>query len=146
MRVCALPLPLSLSLFATLLVTGCSGEADAGAEPAAAGPHGPTEVPREHAYAAGEPITADLTMLTTDDGGRRTPFRSGYRTGVVFESEEREVACAVLLPDGLAEFPPGETHTVVFECADPVAVEATGFTLLESGRERGHGDVVLTGE
>jgi translation elongation factor EF-Tu-like GTPase len=133
------------SLFAVLLATGCSGEAGAGPGPAPAGSRGPAEVPRAHAYAAGEPITADLTMLPTGDGGRRTPFRSGYRPGVVFESEGREVACAVLLPDGLDAFPPGETHTVVFECADAVAVEATGFTLVEHGRERGRGDVVLTG-
>ncbi|KOX16978.1 hypothetical protein [Nocardiopsis sp. NRRL B-16309] len=109
---------------------------------------GPEEVPAEQAYAAGDRITADLTMHPTEEGGRSTPFYSGYRPDIAFGPDGQESACAVQLPDDLSEFAPGETHMVVFECSEDVLVDSAApeFVLWESGQERGVGDVVFTGE
>ena len=133
-----------LLLAAALSAAGCSTAAEAEPSP----PGGPEGVPDEQVYAAGERIAADLTMLSADEGGRRTSFRSGYRPDVVFGPDGYRSACAVRLPDGLAEFPPGETHMVVFECSDDLVVDtgAPEFVLLENDEEHGFGAVVFTGE
>ncbi|WP_304452049.1 hypothetical protein [Nocardiopsis sp. YSL2] len=134
-----------LLLTAALSAAGCSRAAETG--PVVSPVRGPAGVPDEQVYAAGERIAADLTMHSSDEGGRRTSFRSGYRPDVAFGPDGHRAACAVRLPDDLAAFPPGETHRVVFECSDDVVVDtaAPGFVLLEADEERGFGDVVFTG-
>ncbi|MFE3459980.1 hypothetical protein ACFXKD_20740 [Nocardiopsis aegyptia] len=133
-----------LLLAATLSAAGCSRAPEAEPGGPAGGPEG---VPDEQSYAAGEPFAADLTMYPAEEGGRRTPFYSGYRPDVGFGPEGSRIACAVRLPADLPAFPPGETHTVVFECSDDVVVDtgAPGFVLLEDDHERGSGEVVFTG-
>lgn len=134
-----------LLLAATLCAAGCSRAPEA--EPG--GPDGgPEGVPDQQVYASGEPFAADLTMYPAEEGGRRTPFRTGYRPDAGFGPDGPRIACAVRLPADLPEFPPGETHLVVFECSDDVVVDtgAPEFVLWEDAHERGSGEVVFTGE
>ncbi|MFD3684494.1 hypothetical protein ACFWTE_06710 [Nocardiopsis sp. NPDC058631] len=133
-----------LALGALLLTTGCAGgEGAVGPSPAVPAEDEPTE----HVFAAGEQITADLTMYDGDDG-RRTPFFSGYRPTIEFRHTGRSGECGVRLPVDLREFSPGETHMVVLECDMEVVVpvDDPGFALVEEGVERGTGEVVPTGE
>lgn len=133
------------ALGALLLVTGCygGGEAESVLQDVV-----PTEGPvTEHTYAPDEQITVDLTMHGGDDGGRTTPFLSGYQPTIEFEHQEQTAECTAQLPVELQEFPPGESHAIGLRCGTEVTVhaDAPGFRLLEGGTEYGTGEVVLTG-
>lgn len=100
----------------------------------------------ERVFGAGEQITVELTLYASDEGGRSTPFFSGYRPTVEFDHLAQSVACSVQLPADLDQFAPGETHLVGLECGEEVAVHVgePGLTLVEGGRENGGGEVVFT--
>ena len=146
--------------FAALLLAGCSGtSAEPGEETAdnpaeavgkADGEEGLTETgteeeSTERVFAANEQITVELTMYDTDDGGRSTPFFSGFRPTVEFDHLNQSVTCSVQLPADLDHFEPGQTHLVGLECADEVTVhvDETGLVLVEGGRENGEGEVLF---
>lgn len=157
----------ALALVALLTAAGCASETPdetpegaGGTEDAAvettdggsvddgsAGEEGGTgEEVVERFYAASEQITVELTLYSTDDGGRSTPFFSGYRPTVEFDHLGQSVACSVQLPAELDQFTPGETHLVGLECNEGVTVhvDEPGLTLVESGKENGEGEVVFT--
>lgn len=138
----------ALTLAVPLALSGCSaGNAeDPGPEPAESAAD--QEEPEEHPYGAGEQITVDLTLLPTDEGGRVSPFFSGYQGTVDFGTESPGVDCSLRLPADLDEFVPGDSHMVVLECTEDVVVHVTetGVSLVEDGDEIGRGDVVFTEE
>lgn len=105
-----------------------------------------TEETQERTYAVGEQITVELTMRSNEEGGRHTPFFSGYRPTVEFDHLEQSVACSVQLPADLERFEPGQTHLVSLECAGEIVghPDDAGFVLVESGKENGEGTVVFT--
>lgn len=153
---------------AALLLAGCSGPSTEPAEEAADNPVEAVEVEEtegtstetggkgtgasepeeeitEWIFAANEQISVELTMYDSDDGGRSTPFFSGFRPTVEFDHLNQSVACSVQLPAELDHFEPGQTHLVGLECADEVTVhvEETGLVLIEGGKENGEGEVVF---
>ncbi|WP_159943542.1 MULTISPECIES: hypothetical protein [unclassified Nocardiopsis] len=138
--------PLALAIGALLAATGCYGGSGSDALPEDVIPTGEPET--EHVYAPGQQITADLTMLSGSDGGRATPFFSGYRATVRFDHEDQTAECTAQLPVELREFPPGENHVIGLECDTEVTVpvDAPGFTLLDGDQEHGSGEVLFTGE
>lgn len=100
----------------------------------------------EWVFGTGEQITVELTMYSTEDGGRSTLFFSGYRPTVEFDYLGQSVDCSVQLPAELDGFYPGETHLVGLECVEAVTVhvDEQGFVLIESGKENGEGEVIFT--
>lgn len=148
----------ALLLVAMFAVGGCSASSPSGPgsapPPEPGGPAGvdgagaEEEEVTEYTYAANEQITVDLTMHTNSEGGRLTPFFSGYRPTIEFESQDQSAECTTQLPVELSEFAPGETHMVVLECDTEITVhvDTPGFTLLETGTEHGSGEVVFTEE
>lgn len=138
--------PLALVLGVLLAVAGCSGDPGPEAPPTDAA--ATEEPPDEHTYAPGLQITVELTMNGSGDGGRSTPFFSGYRPTIGFEHRDQSAECSAQLPVELREFPPGETHMIGLECDTEVTVhvDAPGFTLSEDGAELGSGEVIFTGE
>lgn len=164
MRTCHVVVPAAL---AALLLAGCSGTSadpaeevvdnsaettetaeDGGAgksEESPAGTGGEEEIITEWVFAANEQISVELTMHDTEDGGRTTPFYSGYRPTAEFDHLNQSVACSVQLPADLAHFEPGQTHLVGLECAEEVTVhvDEPGLVLIESGKESGEGEVIF---
>lgn len=150
------------AVLVALLLAGCSGQSVDPAEEVADSPAeavereveettaqteaGTEEEAVERFYAASEQITVELTLYSTDDGGRSTPFFSGYRPTVEFDHLDQSVGCSVQLPAELDQFTPGETHLVGLECNEDVTVhvDEPGLTLVESGKENGEGEVVFT--
>lgn len=55
-------------------------------------------------------IQATITLLRSEDGGRRNPIYSGYRPQLFFESEDFECRKIEVVPDRPVH--PGETATV----------------------------------
>ncbi|WP_150240738.1 hypothetical protein [Nocardiopsis quinghaiensis] len=138
------PSPVPLALVALLLASGCHGDGEAPPVEEAVPAEGPVT---EHTYGPGRQITVDLTMRAGDDGGRTTPFFSGYRTTVRFEHRDQVAGCTARLPVGTREFRPGESHVIGLECDTEVTVhvDAPGLALLDGDDEHGSGEVVFTG-
>ncbi|OOC55690.1 MULTISPECIES: hypothetical protein [Nocardiopsis] len=137
--------PVPLALAALLAATGCHG--GGGADTPSVETASTEEPVTEHTYEPGRQITVDLTMPAGNDGGRTTPFFSGYRTTVRFEHRDQTAECTALLPVDLREFRPGESHLIGLECDTgvTVSVDAPGLTLLDGDDETGSGEVVFTG-
>ena len=125
-----------------------SGKEESGDSVAVEGAEGGQEEVTEYVYAVKEQITVDLTMYTNSEGGRLTPFFSGYRPVIEFDHQEQSASCSVQLPQGLSEFAPGESHVVGLECDTEITVhvDTPGFTLLETKAPHGAGEVVFTEE
>ncbi len=149
--------PVALFLV-VLAATGCSTDSpggpgsapppESGGSVAVEGAEGGQEEVTEYVYAVKEQITVDLTMYTNSEGGRLTPFFSGYRPVIEFDHQEQSASCSVQLPEGLSEFAPGESHVVGLECDTEITVhvDTPGFTLLETKAPHGAGEVVFTEE
>lgn len=86
-------------------------------------------------------VTADVTFLSTADGGRHTPIGTGYRTqATIFTAD---VSATVALPDGVYTVPPGGKARVTLTLAAPVAVDSgSAIALREGGRVVARGVVV----
>lgn len=79
-------------------------------------------------------------MLAADEGGRTTPFGSGYRPQVFIGTTD--VTCTITVPDG-GIVQPGDRATVDLVLERPAAMEAgTRVALREGGRTVGAGVVV----
>lgn len=88
-------------------------------------------------------IDVELTLLSSDEGGRRGPIFGEYR-GVFSASSNEGYSMRFLLPDGCS-FSPGETLTLAVqfyfpEQALPAFSLGTEFAMLE-GRVVGYGRV-----
>ena len=86
-------------------------------------------------------FTAQVYVLTKDEGGRHTPFYNGYRPQ--FYLRTTDVTGAISLPDGAEMVMPGDNVEMGVELITPIALE-TGqrFAIREGGRTVGAGAVV----
>jgi elongation factor Tu len=85
-------------------------------------------------------FTASVYILTKDEGGRHTPFFSGYRPQ--FYIRTTDVTGIMTLPDGKEMIIPGDRTDVTVELISPVAMEGgLRFAIREGGRTVGQGVV-----
>ncbi len=83
---------------------------------------------------------AEVYVLTKDEGGRHTPFFSGYKPQ--FYVRTTDVTGEVTLPSGTEMVMPGDTITFKVKLVAPVALEAqTRFAVREGGKTVGAGVV-----
>ncbi|GAA2272055.1 MULTISPECIES: elongation factor Tu [Kitasatospora] len=86
-------------------------------------------------------FTARLHLLSTAEGGRRTPIGSGYRPQ--FYLRTGDVVGEVQLPGGPGVALPGETLEVAVTLGQPVPLEpGLGFAVREGGRTVAAGTVL----
>ncbi|MGH3309375.1 MAG: elongation factor Tu [Streptomyces sp.] len=89
-------------------------------------------------------FTAEVYLLSTADGGRRTPVHSGYRPQFYLRTAD-VVGDITLEQDGVAL--PGDTLTLTVELGHAVPLEpGLGFAIREGGRTVGAGTVTEVGE
>ncbi|MBS4750227.1 elongation factor Tu [Granulicatella sp. zg-ZJ] len=85
-------------------------------------------------------FTAEVYVLTKEEGGRHTPFFSNYRPQFYFRTTD--VTGVVELPAGTEMVMPGDNVTVTVELIHPIAIEeGTKFSIREGGRTVGAGVV-----
>jgi len=83
---------------------------------------------------------AECYILTKEEGGRHTPFFSGYRPQFYFRTTD--VTGAVSLPEGVEMVMPGDNVSLTVELIQPVALERElRFAIREGGRTVGAGVV-----
>jgi len=86
-------------------------------------------------------FSAEVYILTKEEGGRHTPFFKGYKPQ--FYIRTTDVTGEVTLPEGQEMVMPGDTVTVGVKLITPVALEEKGkFAIREGGRTVGAGVVV----
>ena len=85
-------------------------------------------------------FTAEVYVLSKDEGGRHTPFFKGYRPQFYFRTTD--VTGAVELPDGVEMVMPGDNIQMTVELIHPIAMdEGLRFAIREGGRTVGAGVV-----
>jgi len=83
---------------------------------------------------------AEVYILSKDEGGRHTPFFSGYKPQ--FYIRTTDVTGEVTLPDGKEMVMPGDTVTFKVKLTAPIALEDnTRFAIREGGKTVGAGVV-----
>jgi elongation factor Tu len=83
---------------------------------------------------------AEVYILSKDEGGRHTPFFSGYKPQ--FYIRTTDVTGEVTLPDGKEMVMPGDTVTFKVKLTAPIALEDnTRFSVREGGKTVGAGVV-----
>jgi len=85
---------------------------------------------------------ANIYVLSKDEGGRHTPFFTGYKPQFYFRTTD--VTGSVALPEGIEMCMPGDNVKVVIELMEgmPVAMdEGLRFAIREGGRTVGSGVV-----
>jgi len=104
------------------------------------------DVERGQVVAAPESITphtkfkAEVYILSKDEGGRHTPFFSGYRPQFYFRTTD--VTGVLTLPEGVEMVMPGDNVTISAELITPIAMEKElRFAVREGGRTVGAGVV-----
>jgi elongation factor Tu len=86
-------------------------------------------------------FSAEVYILTKEEGGRHTPFFKGYKPQ--FYIRTTDVTGEVILPEGQEMVMPGDTVTIDVKLITPVALEEQGkFAIREGGRTVGAGVVV----
>jgi elongation factor Tu len=84
---------------------------------------------------------AEVYVLTKEEGGRHTPFFSGYKPQ--FYIRTTDVTGEVTLPQGVEMVMPGDTVTLTVKLLKPVALEEKQrFAIREGGKTVGAGAVV----
>ena len=79
-------------------------------------------------------------ILSKDEGGRHTPFFSGYRPQFYFRTTD--VTGSVVLPEGVEMVMPGDNVTLEITLIQPIALEeGLRFAIREGGRTVGAGVV-----
>ena len=85
-------------------------------------------------------FTAEIYVLSKDEGGRHTPFFNGYRPQFYFRTTD--VTGAVELPAGTEMVMPGDNVSVTVALIAPIAMEeGLRFAIREGGRTVGAGVV-----
>ncbi|MBE5970517.1 MAG: elongation factor Tu [Lachnospiraceae bacterium] len=85
-------------------------------------------------------FTAQVYVLTKDEGGRHTPFFNNYRPQFYFRTTDVTGVCQ--LPEGTEMCMPGDNVEMTIELIHPVAMEqGLGFAIREGGRTVGSGKV-----
>jgi elongation factor Tu len=83
---------------------------------------------------------AEIYVLTKEEGGRHTPFFSGYRPQ--FYVRTTDVTGTITLPEGVEMVMPGDNVKINAELIAPIALEeGTRFAIREGGRTVGAGVV-----
>ena len=86
-------------------------------------------------------FTAQVYVLTKDEGGRHTPFFNNYRPQFYFRTTDVTGVCD--LPEGVEMCMPGDNIEMTVELIHPVAMEqGLRFAIREGGRTVGSGRVV----
>jgi elongation factor Tu len=85
-------------------------------------------------------FTAEIYVLSKDEGGRHTPFFNGYRPQFYFRTTD--VTGVLHLPEGTEMVMPGDNIKITGELITPVAMdEGLRFAIREGGRTVGAGVV-----
>jgi len=83
---------------------------------------------------------ASVYVLTKEEGGRHTPFFSGYRPQFYFRTTD--VTGVVTLPEGIEMVMPGDNVAMEIHLITPIAMEqGLGFAIREGGKTVGAGVV-----
>ena len=86
-------------------------------------------------------FTAQVYVLTKDEGGRHTPFFNNYRPQFYFRTTD--VTGVITLPEGTEMCMPGDNVEMTIELIHPIAMEqGLTFAIREGGRTVGSGRVV----
>lgn len=85
-------------------------------------------------------FSAEVYVLSKEEGGRHTPFFSGYRPQFFFRTTD--VTGILTLPEGVEMVMPGDNVTIVGQLIAPIAMEKElRFAIREGGRTVGAGVV-----
>lgn len=85
-------------------------------------------------------FSAQIYVLTKEEGGRHKPFFTGYRPQFYFRTTD--VTGIINLPEGTEMVMPGDNITVTVQLISPIAIEeGTKFSIREGGRTVGAGSV-----
>ena len=83
---------------------------------------------------------AEVYVLSKEEGGRHTPFVSGYRPQFYFRTTD--VTGTLNLPEGVEMVMPGDNITMTVELIQPIAMEqGSKFAIREGGRTVGAGSI-----
>ena len=83
---------------------------------------------------------AEVYVLSKEEGGRHTPFFSGYRPQ--FYIRTTDVTGILKLPEGVEMVMPGDNTSITAELHVPVALEkGARFAIREGGRTVGAGTI-----
>ena len=84
---------------------------------------------------------AEVYVLSKDEGGRHTPFFTGYRPQFYFRTTD--VTGSVTLPDDVEMVMPGDNVSLTAELIMPIAMdEQLRFAIREGGKTVAAGTVV----
>jgi elongation factor Tu len=85
-------------------------------------------------------FTAEIYVLSKDEGGRHTPFFNNYRPQFYFSTTD--VTGSITLPEGTEMVMPGDNVKITVTLIVPIAMElGTRFAIREGGRTVGAGVV-----
>jgi elongation factor Tu len=85
-------------------------------------------------------FTAEIYVLSKDEGGRHTPFFNGYRPQFYFRTTD--VTGSIELPQGTEMVMPGDNVSITVALIQPIAMEeGLRFAIREGGRTVGAGVV-----
>ncbi|MBE5765343.1 MAG: elongation factor Tu [Clostridiales bacterium] len=85
-------------------------------------------------------FTAQIYVLTKEEGGRHTPFFNNYRPQFYFRTTD--VTGSITLPEGVEMVMPGDHVTISVKLITPIAIEeGLRFAIREGGRTVGSGAV-----
>jgi elongation factor Tu len=85
-------------------------------------------------------FTAEIYVLSKDEGGRHTPFFQGYRPQFYFRTTD--VTGSIELPAGTEMVMPGDNISITVTLIQPIAMEeGLRFAIREGGRTVGAGVV-----
>jgi elongation factor Tu len=85
-------------------------------------------------------FTAEIYVLSKDEGGRHTPFFNGYRPQFYFRTTD--VTGSIDLPEGTEMVMPGDNVSITVKLIAPIAMEeGLRFAIREGGRTVGAGVV-----
>jgi len=86
-------------------------------------------------------FTAQIYVLSKEEGGRHTAFFSNYRPQFYFRTTD--ITGIITLPEGTEMVMPGDNAEVTVELIHPIALEeGTKFSIREGGRTVASGSVV----
>jgi len=86
-------------------------------------------------------FTGEVYVLTKEEGGRHTPFFTGYRPQFYFRTTD--VTGTAQLTEGVEMVMPGDRVTLTIELISPIAMEkGLRFAIREGGRTVGAGTIV----
>ena len=104
------------------------------------------DVERGQVLAAPKSITphkkfkAEVYVLSKEEGGRHTPFFTGYRPQFYFRTTD--ITGIINLPEGVEMVMPGDNSQFIVELINPIAMESgLRFAIREGGRTVGSGVV-----